>query len=120
MSAKRKVTPAMSTAIAEGYERNISIAAMSEQFGVSQGAIRWHALRNGALRPKQHWTKPPTRVAYSRASGPVRPFSAFEDEAIVRLSQTDLPRSVVAAMIGRRPNSVLARLHALARRDAMQ
>jgi len=103
--------------MAELRERGLSYARIAELFTaegvkVSRDAIEWQCFRLGVV--------PPPGTPYERAGQIVRPFTAEEDARLLALEAQGLNASRIARLLGRRPQSIRARLLTLARRDAME
>jgi DNA-directed RNA polymerase specialized sigma24 family protein len=118
--SKRKVTAANLERIADMRHRGRSYGQISRALGVSQGAVSWHCLRLGIEPPKPR----PLNLDYHlqravviRGGRPVRAFTPEEDAKLIAFDLEGLRYVEIARRLGRRHNSVSARLATLARRE---
>jgi hypothetical protein len=116
-----KLSPQQVLEIAELRERGWSYWRLAQRFGVSDGAIHYHCLKQGAVSPR---TRGKLDVAGQppilRRDGKVqRRFSQQEDARIQALSMQGLKPAKIAERVGRAPTSVRMRLMALALHEEM-
>lgn len=110
----RKITPSQSVEIAELREQGWSQGRLARKFGVSDGAIYYHCLKQGAVSPKT-WGRQNHRPGETVGTIKLqRRFSADEDARIQALSRQGLHSNAIAREIGRPKTSVRMRLMALA------
>ena len=119
----RRLSDAQIDEMATLRERGWGLKRIAEHFGeqgvtISAGAISWQCLRVGADAPPRLQTPSYQRSdAYVRGDQIVRPYSTDEDAQIKAL-EADHNMAQIARKLGRKANSVQARLMTLARRDA--
>lgn len=115
---KRKIAPGQSEEIAELRERGWSYGRIAMKFGVSEGAIHYHCLKQGAVSPRGRG-----RIAFADQTKPClvakdgrtqRRFSPAEDAQLQRLSVEGKKISEICEIMGRAPTSVRMRLMTLA------
>lgn len=113
-----RVTPEIADRIATMRERGCTKQQIAKACGVSVGAVEWHCLSRGIEPPNPRPLPPvPTQpVVHIRNGRPVRRFTAEEDAKILAMRQAGArPSEIARALPGRKPHSVLGRLHTLAR-----
>lgn len=116
-----KLTPEQTLQIAELRERGWSYGRLARKFGVTDGAIHYHCLKQGALSPRSRGRlhvagEPPI----TRRNGTVqRRFTPDEDARIQSLSRQGMKPAKIAERVGRAPTSVRMRLLALALHEEM-
>jgi len=116
----RRFTPEQHEQIAEMRERGASYGQIGLAIGCSESTAYWICLKYGADRPG-------AKPLAARALGPqvvirkgreVRRYSAEDDARLLALEAEGKGDSEIGHIIGRRPNSVRARLMTLARHEA--
>ncbi|MEN5084311.1 sigma factor-like helix-turn-helix DNA-binding protein [Bosea sp. TWI1241] len=92
---------------------------IAEALGCSEGSVSWCCLVNAIERPgappRPSTIKPGAVI--QRGAHVVRIFSDEEDARLLALEAEGLRIGKIAKALGRRPNSVRARLATLARRE---
>lgn len=120
---KPKLTAEQSAEIADLRERGWSYGRIAMKFGVSDGAVHYHCLKQGAFSPK---TCGP--VAYADQQKPVvvakdgrtqRRFSPEDDAQLQNLALSGKKLREICELTGRAPTSVRMRLMTLALHDEM-
>lgn len=118
--AARRFTSEQHEAMAEMREAGRTYGQIALAFGCSESTAYWICLKLGADRPD-------AKPLAQRALGPevvqrnghaVRRYSAEEDAQLLALSAEGKGDSEIGRLIGRKPNSVRARLMTLARHEA--
>lgn len=128
MPNPRKVTPEIKAFMLEQREAGKSFGKITRliqaRFNVklSESAISWHCLINGADSPRTERKllpqTAPGPVSYDRGAGHmVRRFTPEEDQRMQVMDRSGMSRAAIARELGRRPNSILGRLATLARQD---
>jgi DNA-binding CsgD family transcriptional regulator len=101
--------------------RAYSIASIAQELGCSEGAILWHCNRLGIEPPKpelyRYWDGVRGPLVTGRSGHLVRRFTPAEDERLLALAEGGMSRRRIGKMLGRRTNSVIARMSTLARRE---
>lgn len=99
-------------------ERSWSYRRIATELNLSPGAVSWHCLMAGIEKPG---TPPPDQavgpMVVQRGNHVVRRFSDAEDRRILDLDEKGVPPLRIARQLGRKRNSVVARMATLARRD---
>ncbi|MCJ2143678.1 hypothetical protein [Methylobacterium sp. E-066] len=116
----RRFTPEQHEQMAEMREKGRTYGQIALAFGCSESTAYWTCLRLGADRPgsrplQSHAAGPEVVLRNGR---PVRRYSAEEDAQLLALAEEGRGDSEIGHIIGRRPNSVRARLATLARHEA--
>lgn len=118
--ASRRFTTEQHEGMAEMREAGRSYGQIALAFGCSESTAYWVCLKLGADRPNAKPLQP-------RALGPevvqrnghaVRRYSAEEDVQLLALAAEGKGESEIGRLMGRKPNSVRARLMTLARHEA--
>ncbi|WP_287994254.1 helix-turn-helix domain-containing protein [Acidiphilium sp.] len=97
-----------------------SVPQIAARLGVKPNTIDYHLRRLGVFPPGWRHKGPKQAPAYQRGTVAVRPFTPEEDAMIERLDLEGLGISAIGRQLGRKPNSVRARLVALANRQACE
>lgn len=116
-----KLTQEQVEQIAELRERGWSYGRLAQKFGVSDGAIHYQCLKQGAYTPKTRGKidvsrQPPIKAKDGRTQ---RRFTPAEDEQMQALSLEGLSPIKVAERMGRAPTSIRIRLMTLALHEEM-
>lgn len=104
--------------IVEMREHGKAFTEIAEALGCSAGSVQYHCLRLGIERPG--YLRGPCNyrsAVVQRGDHVLRRFTASEDEQLLALEAEGLNVAEIGRAIGRRPNSVHARLMTLARRQ---
>lgn len=118
--AARRFTIEQHEGMAAMREAGRSYGQIALAFGCSESTAYWICLKLGADLPDAKPLQP-------RAAGPavvqrgdhaVRRFTAEDDAQLLALASEGKGYSAIGKLIGRRPNSVRARLMTLARHEA--
>lgn len=125
MGGPRILTDAQIDEMAELREQGRTYQQIANHFGtrgitISAGSIQWQCMRVGADLPPER-RRPSCRrhePSFRRNGHVLRPFTADEDERLLEFERAGLPISEIGRRIGRKQNSVRARLMVLARREA--
>ncbi len=123
MTRRRNLTPEQLDRMVTMREKGYGYAVIAQEIGCSVGSISWHCARLGVEHPKSRWPlqravqKP---YSYHRRNGIVRAFSEEEDVELLRLREDGHTLAEICRRLGRRHNSVMGRLHSLARRAARE
>lgn len=119
----RKISAAQSAEIADLRERGWSYGRLASKFSVSDGAIHYHCLKQGAISPRSRGKL----VAYGKFA-PVlvandgrtqRRFTPEEDDQLTALSLEGKRIREICEITGRAPTSVRIRLMTLALHQEM-
>jgi len=100
-------------------EKGWSYARIARRLGCSKATVSWYCLIDGVEKPGV----PPKLSRFSgpltvrRGSHVVRRFSAAEDARLLELEASGLKLGEIGRRLGRRRNTILARLATLARHD---
>lgn len=116
-----KITEAQSVEIAELREKGWSYRRIAEKFGISDGAVHYHCLKQGAFTPKTRGKvdvsgQPPVKAKDGRTQ---RRFTPAEDERMQELSLKGYAPLAIGRLMGRAPTSIRIRLMTLALHDEM-
>jgi hypothetical protein len=108
--------------IAELRERGWSYHRIAMKFGVSDGAIHYQCLKQGAFTPRTRGKmdvsgQPPIHAKDGRIQ---RRFTPAEDERLQELSRQGKKVSEIVKITGRAPTSVRIRLMTLALHEEME
>lgn len=101
--------------------KRISLAMEQRGIAVSPGAIAWTCLRNGAdlpARRRQTHSFSERTMVVKRGDHLVRRYTAEEDRQILEMEAAGASVASIGRRLGRKHNSILGRLAALARRQA--
>ena len=105
-------------------ERGLSYTQIARKMGISVGSVTYHTLVHGIEKPGscpfRNRIKPPETYTYMRNGKPVRGFTPEEDEILIKMSKAGAKYSEMGDRLGRRHNSVAARLATLARKEERQ
>lgn len=93
---------------------------IAARLGVKANTIDYHLRRLGVFPPGWRHRGPRQAPGYQRGAVEVRPFTPEEDALIESLDLEGLGISAIGRQLGRKPNSVRARLVALANRQACE
>ena len=119
MTRRPPMTQAEKERAAELRERGWSCQRIADHLGKGVDAVEWQLLKLGVdppgRKPHKEYKRPSVFV---RNGFPVRAFSLEEDATLLRMATEGQRRAAIAKALGRRPNSIAARLYTLARRDA--
>jgi DNA-binding CsgD family transcriptional regulator len=124
MGGRRILTDAQIDEMCALRERGRSARQIARHFAdagvtISASAIDWQCLSHGADAPRQLQGPCTQAVApYRRGASVVQPYTPAEDARLRHLRGLGLRISEISRRMGRKPNSVRARLLTLARRDA--
>ena len=101
-------------------EEGKTVGQIALKLGMSQQAVDWHCLREGADSPKtrKNIVGDIGPMVVHRGGHVVRRITAEEDQKLLELEAQGMTKSQIGRALGRRPNSITARLLTLARRDA--
>lgn len=112
----KRLTEQQRIEIAELREAGWSYRRLALRFGVSDGAIHYHCLKQGALSPRYGGkVDVSAQSPLLRSDGRIqRRFTAQEDDQMQALSREGLSPNRIAERMGRAPTSVRMRLMALA------
>jgi DNA-directed RNA polymerase specialized sigma24 family protein len=118
----RKITEEQSQEIGELRERGWSYRRIGLKFGVSDGAVHYHCLKQGAYTPR---TPGPQDVSgqpeiHASDGRTQRRFTAEEDAELQRLSLEGKKIREICEITGRAPTSVRIRLMTLAMHEEME
>ena len=117
----RAITDAQLEAAIDMRLRKKTIPQIGLKLGVKPNTIDYHLRRLGVFPPGWvHRGAEQSRKGYERSGHTVRKFTPEEDALIEKLDQEGLGYSAIGRRIGRKANSVRARLTALANREACQ
>ena len=122
MTGCRKITADQSTQIAELRERGWSYGRIAMKFGVSDGAIHYHCLKQGAASPRTRGKvafADMVPVLHARDGRTQRRFTPAEDAELQRLSLEGKKIREICEVTGRAPTSVRIRLMTLALHEEM-
>ncbi|GBU17258.1 MULTISPECIES: helix-turn-helix domain-containing protein [Methylobacterium] len=115
--ARRRLTDADIERIAEMRGRNVPMAVIGLALDCSASSVNYHCLRLGIDAPKT--AKCTTHVIgpmlVQRSGHVVRRFTPEEDTRLLALEAEGLTPTEIARALGRRHNTVTARLATLAR-----
>lgn len=116
----RRFTPEQHEQMAEMREKGRTYGQIALAFGCSESTAYWICLKYGADRPGSQPLEPRARgpEVVQRNGRAVRRYSAEEDAQLLALASEGKGDSEIGKLIGRRPNSVRARLMTLARHEA--
>lgn len=101
--------------------KRISLAMATRGINVSPGSIAWACLRNGAdlpARRRQTHSFTERTMVVKRGDHLVRRYTAEEDRQILEMEAAGASVASIGRRLGRKHNSILGRLAALARRQA--
>lgn len=85
---------------------------------IKASTIDWHCLRLGVTSPRgARQLAPPDRRPVWRGGHIVRPYTAEDDRLLLELEAAGVGRTEMCRRLGRKSNSITARLCTLARRD---
>lgn len=117
-------TPRMTEAMIEEActlrEAGRTIGSIALRLGVKDKTVDYHLRKNGAFPPG--WKhlgdrrRPENRSFVDRLGRTVRAFTPEEDRQLQKLAREGLGNAAIGRELGRRPNSIRARLTALANR----
>ena len=118
--AKRRLTETEIERLTELREQGLTLQAVAKRIGCSESTVYWQCLKLGVepSKPRKLASDivgPPVVV---RGDHVVRRFTRDEDEKLLALEAEGLSETQIGRAIGRRYNSVRARLMTLARREA--
>lgn len=119
MRGRRILSDAQIDQMADMREDGATYAAIAAHFtaagtAISWQTIAWQCLRLGIIAP--NWTQDSVGGG---SWGRGRSYTPEEDQQLLELEAQGLSRAAMAKALGRRPNSIAARLYTLARRDAV-
>lgn len=119
MPSRRRLTDQQLEEMAELRTKNWSYRALGERYGIHPNAVSWQCLRLGAdpSKPAKCWQAPRGPIVTKRGNHVVRRFTAEEDAQLLKLEAQGITVCEIARAMGRRWNSIRARLMTLARRD---
>jgi DNA-binding CsgD family transcriptional regulator len=117
MRNARRLTAEERETIADMREAGKTYREIAGVLGCSEGAIEWTCLKNGIEKPGGAGRTGSSGKTYERRGRMVRAFSADEDARLLSLEANGYTPKEIGDELGRRPNSVIARLRTLARRD---
>jgi len=121
---RRKVTDEQVGEMCELREAGKTFGQISRKFAargieISESAISWHCLIQGADAPRSRRQdskiKPGTVI--KRGKHAVRTFTEAEDKLLLELEAEGLSRTEIGRKLGRKHNSIIGRLATLARRE---
>lgn len=119
MAGRRILSQEQLDQMADLREAGHTLTAIAAHFGqagiaISASTIAWQCLRLGIFPPSY------TMATMGRGcGGRGRPFTAEEDRQLLALSAQNLSHRLIGQQMGRRANSIAARLYTLARHDAI-
>jgi IS30 family transposase len=116
---QRKLSIEQVDQLVEWREAGWSYLRIALQLGVSEGAVHYQCLRNGAVSPRQRLQAVPTQPhAFVAGDGRTqRLFTQAEDERLVALDSQGMSYSAIAREMGRAYTSVRMRLLTIAMRE---
>lgn len=120
----RKLTQAQIDAACAMRERGVGVREIARRLSTADAPIaphvvEWTCLIWGAdLPPHRRQSSAANLRPYSRGGRIVRPFTPEEDAVVRRLAMDGATPSIIGARLGRKSQSIVARLATLARHDA--
>ena len=116
----RRFNDAQREQMAERREAGQSYARIARAFGCSESNVYWICLALGADHPNAKPLSVEIRgpMVVLRNGHAVRRYTREEDARLLALEAEGNGDSAIGKILGRRPNSVRARLMTLARREA--
>lgn len=121
---RRKVTDRQVAEMCELREAGNTFGQISRRFAargveISESAISWHCLIQGADAPppQRQASKIEPGTVMKRGRHVVRTFTEAEDELLLKLEAEGLTRTEIGRRLNRKHNSIIGRLATLARRE---
>ena len=117
-----KLTDQQVVEICVKREAGAKLGELAKAYGVTESAIYWRCLRNGAERPEGPSQRPKPRSTVRRNGHAVNMYTPEEDALILALTSQDYGPAAVARVLTKRwpdrprkPHSIVGRLATLAR-----
>lgn len=115
MTREQALTPAQVHTIGELREAGVTHSEIARRLEVSVYTVEWCCLKLGIFPPEGPIKRRIPSKVMQRNGRQVRPFTQAEDRRLLELEAQGLRHFEIARALGRRQNSVLARLRTLAR-----